>query len=480
MNFFTYIFILCLLGKGKSATKDNYLLLVISLDGFRHDYLDKYSNKNGFLREFAKSGFKAAWSESIFPSNTYPNHYSIVTGLYAESHGVINNHVYDPLTNKRFRMGKDREDSDGWFQNAEPIWIKNQKVNIGKQSVVFDWPGSPASFNGTQAYSFRQENPEFSQIKNYNKTVDLFIESLLKNKTNLGFLYFNEPDKSGHAYGPESKEVEYAVKELDYVLNYLFQSLKSRKGYDIENEIDTIILTDHGMATVHENASDTKNFFYLSDYFDVNQILIYDKCNYGALSELWLKDEEASLDKVFKILSNNLIAEDKKKISGIYLKKDIPERFHLKYSYRVAPIILVANTGYQIVLERNKEFSVTKQRATHGYSPDDVQMRGIFLANGKSFKKFSESNKPVKLIDIYGLMCHVLDLKPNVNNGTLDRITHVLVNFNDNYKIPFFVKFFFFIILYFLIYYFVKHTFRKNVFLVNLIYVVIITIFLLA
>ena len=345
-----------------------------------------------------------------------------------ESHGIINNHVYDPIINKRFRMAKDREDSEGWFQQAEPVWIKNQKVNKGKQSVVFDWPGAPASFDGIKPLVSRQFDPKYKNIEYFNKTVELFVESLTKNVTNLAFLYFTEPDEQGHEYGPDSKEVEHVVKELDYVLDYLFYLLKTRKYYDIDNEIDTIIVTDHGMAKVRDNIEDTSKFLYLSDYFNVNEVLQYDNCNYGPFAELWFKNENKDLKSVYSKLKNHLKSEDTNKIRGIYLKENIPERFHLRNNHRIAPLVLTVNSGYQIVLEKDKKFSVTKQRAQHGYEMNDKQMRGIFLANGQSFHRFYESQEPIYLIDIYLLLCKILKITPNANNGTISRISHVLAN----------------------------------------------------
>ena len=471
----------CFMLKINCKSKENYLLLVISLDGFRDDYLDRYSNDNGFLKRFSQTGFKAAWSESIFPANTYPNHWSIVTGLYPESHGIINNHVYDPIINKRFLMAKDREDSEGWFQQAEPVWIKNQKFNKGKQSVIFDWPGAPAVFDYVKPFVSRQFNSEFKNFTFFNKTVESFVDSLEKDVTNFAFLYFNEPDAKGHGYGPESKQVEHVVKELDYVLEYLFFLLKTRKNYDIDNEIDCLIVTDHGMASVRENIEDTSKFIYLSDYFNISEILQYENCNYGPLAELWFKNEKNDLENVYNKIKNDLKSEDKKKIRGIYLKKDIPERFHLKNSYRVAPLVLTANIGYQIVMERNKKFSITKQRAQHGYEPNDIQMRGIFLAKGKSFKRFYRSHEPVHLIDIYSLLCKLLNLTPNPNNGTLSRIDHVLAD-EDEFKtsLSIFIKLSLFILISLFFYFLISSLFRRRIFLVNTIYLIsVIIIFIL-
>ena len=370
-------------------------------------------------------------------------------------------------------MTKDREDSEGWFQQAEPVWIKNQKINKGKQSIVFDWPGAPAVFDGIQPHVSRQFNSKFKNIKLYNETIESFVNSLTRNVTNLAFLYFNEPDTQGHAHGPDSKEVEHVVKELDYVLDYLFLLLKNRKGYDIENEIDTLIVTDHGMAKVREKIDDTSKFLYLSDYFDVNEMLQYDNCNYGPFAELWFKNEKKDLKSVYQKLKDSLKPEDTSKIRGIYLKDDIPERFHLKNNQRVAPLVLTANTGYQIVMEKDRQFSITKQRAQHGYEPNDEQMRGIFLAKGKSFKRFYRSQEPVYLIDIYSLMCKLLRIKPNPNNGTLSRIDHVLAN-EDEFKtsLSIFIKICLFILISLFFYFLISSIFRRKVFLVNLIFMI--------
>ena len=424
--------------KGFCESNDNYLLLVISLDGFRYDYLDRYSNKDGFLVKFANQGFRAAYSESIFPSNTYPNHWSMVTGLRAEQHGVVNNEIYDPISNNQFRMAKDRENSEGWFQDREPVWIKNQKENgiKNKHSVVFDWPGGTASFDNIQPKVSRQIKRENWFLNTFNETIEEFVGSLERGHTNLAYLYLGEPDMAGHFYGPESKEVEKTVQELDYVLENLFNQLRIRKNYNIEDDIDVLIVTDHGMDTILA-ANDTalKRHFYLSDYLDVKKYLVLERCTYGSFSELWLQDE-ADVEHIYETIRGKLMdSEDSHKIRGMYMKKDIPERFHIKNHRRVAPIVLLAHSGYQIILDRDNsdKYSVSKYHGNHGYETDNELMRGTFLAKGKSFKKSFKSTKPVYLIDYYLLVCHLLGLTPNENNGTFSRISQVLEGGGEQY-----------------------------------------------
>ena len=420
----------------EATVNDNYLLLVISLDGFRYDYLDRYSNKNGFLVKFANEGFRALYSESIFPSNTYPNHYTMVTGLTAEDHGILNNEVYDSLTKQRFRMAKDDENSPGWFQNREPVWIKNEKVNRirNKHSVVFDWPGAPASFgeDKIQPKVWRQIKRENWFLNALNDTVDKFVASVERGKTNLAFLYLGEPDMAGHNYGPESREVEETVKEIDYILDNLFNQLKTRQNYDIDNDLDILIVTDHGMSRILErDETALKKHVFLSDFIDVDKKLLVEACTYGSISELWLRDENDA-ENVYNGIKSGL--ENSEKIRGIYLRKDIPERFHIKNHRRSAPIVLLAQPGYQIILtrENSEKYSISKYHGNHGYDVENnEEMRGIFLAKGKSFKTSYKSNKPVYLIDYYSLFCHLLNLTPNNNSGKFPRINHVLVVAND-------------------------------------------------
>jgi predicted AlkP superfamily pyrophosphatase or phosphodiesterase len=155
----TYILLLiCLVGICKTAqTPSKNLLLIVLLDGFRYDYIEKYANPDGFLKNMSKNGIYAMY-EPIFPTNTYPNYWTIVTGLYPESNGIINNDVYDPISKHQYRMGYDDENQDDWFRQAEPVWIQNERVNgkaIDKHSVVYDWAGAPAQFDNIRPYAHR-------------------------------------------------------------------------------------------------------------------------------------------------------------------------------------------------------------------------------------------------------------------------------------------------------------------------------------
>ena len=451
--------------------QNDRLLLVISLDGFRYDYLDFYAEKNGFLNSLAKRGVRACWSESIYPTQTYPNHWSIATGLYPETHGIINNDVYDPKIKKYFKYDKDQEDEPGWFENYEPIWITNHKSDLKrKNTVVIDWPGGVAKFDlnkeQEKGHTVRHPSSKFFNITTFNDTVDLFVQSLSNEKTNLAFLYFGEPDVSGHIYGPESQQVETVVRQIDLVLEYLFEQMKFKKKFILKDHkldindgdtseyryIDLVILTDHGMSNIQNhyditnkqlNANrkfDSNRHLFLSDYIQVSKYIDVDKSSSGSLSELWLITDDAKLiDELYEQLVK-LKAISNGKLDMVYLKNDIPERFYLKSNYRTAPIILTAIEGFQIFVTREKQ---KKQYfGNHGYDNEFKSMRGIFLAHGHSFKNSFFSKKPIKIIDTYLLLCYILGLQPNPNNGSFSRVKHIieenlLVKINANKKFDF-------------------------------------------
>lgn len=442
----TLIILMNLVFKADLMKKDS-LLLVISLDGFRYDYLDKYSSKNGFLHRLATKGSRASWSEPIFPTNTYPNHWSIVTGLLPEHNGIINNNIYDPVTKEHFKMNIDREDQPGWFDQSEPIWVTYGRKYRNKNSVVIDWPGSSAPFYSNESLNFTYRHPESDlfHIKTFNDSINYFVEKLCPDNTNLAFIYFGEPDMTGHNHGPESREVEIVVKELDYVLEYLFDKMKKEKNFVLDfnsedkdqkekyREIELIILTDHGMANIRDrNEFDLNRHLFLSDFINVKKYLDLEKCSYGSVVELWLLDE--SLTNELYDLIKNVKINQANKLKEVYLKKDIPERFHIKSHRRTSPMILIAHEGFQIMIERDKmdKYSVQKYYGNHGFDNEFKSMRGIFIGYGKSFRKSYYSKKPVKLIDTYPLMCAILGLEPaHSYNGSLRRVIHFL---DDEYR----------------------------------------------
>ena len=229
-------------------------VLLVSFDGFRWDYLsrpetkDHTPNFHKIMKDgvYAKRGVKNA-----FITNTFPNHYTIVTGLYEESHGIVGNIMYDPVLNETFNIyNVTQERSPKWFDNGgEPIWVTNQlqdTCNCRKTGIVF-WPGDSASVKGVLPYRYLLYDNSMKNKTRVDTMVKWFTD---KYSVNLGLLYFEEPDGYGHEFGPDSPQINDMIIGLDGVVGYLLDELKM-KG--ILDSTDIIITSDHGMASTPDN-----------------------------------------------------------------------------------------------------------------------------------------------------------------------------------------------------------------------------------
>ena len=195
-------------------------VILISYDGFRWDYMEKVHTPN--LDLIAKSGVKAKHLINTFVTKTFPNHFTLVTGLYEESHGIVGNTFFDPVFNETFFISsKNYLDSKWW--NGEPVWITNQKA-FKKSAVVF-WPGSEVKIEGHYPTHYLPYDKSLS----FEKRVD-YIFKMLENDDPPSFLaaYFNEPDHTGHKFGPNSPEVGSVIQRMDNVTGYLLENLRNR------------------------------------------------------------------------------------------------------------------------------------------------------------------------------------------------------------------------------------------------------------
>lgn len=195
-------------------------LILISFDGFRWDYLDKKVETPNF-DAIIRNGVKAKHLINTFVTKTFPNHYTIVTGLYEESHGIVGNNMYDPVFNETFYIGSSTYLDSKWWKHGEPIWITNQKA--WKKSAVVFWPGSEVK--GQTPTHFLQ----YDNTLPFKKRVD-YLLAQLEGDDPPSFLaaYFNEPDHTGHHAGPNSPELLKVIRRVDNVTGYLLESLRNR------------------------------------------------------------------------------------------------------------------------------------------------------------------------------------------------------------------------------------------------------------
>lgn len=383
--------------KTRIDTKQTIVLL--SFDGFRHDFIEQENLKN--FKEIARSGVRAKSLQTTFVTKTFPNHFTMVTGLYEESHGIVGNYMYDPVYKEHFDPMQSSEDPK-WWNATTPIWISNEIQFLKdskrtRKSATILWPGSETSYDGHWPYYTRKKYESNMTAKNrFDRILNLLTEP---NPVNFIACYFDEPDKTAHLYGPDHRNTSRVLKELDDTIGHFVERLKSVDLYD---KINIMLVSDHGMASVP-----SKNIIKLSNIIHPNE---YDLVSYGTF--LLIRPKKGMTKKIYKKLKN---------ITHIktYYRQDIPERWHYKNNRRVTKIFAIADEGYYVTPGQANDYPYPK--GDHGYDNTLMSMHGIFIAHGPAFKKKHEIDI-VYNIDIYSLMCHILDINPHPNNGTFEGV----------------------------------------------------------
>ncbi|RZF41598.1 hypothetical protein LSTR_LSTR000312 [Laodelphax striatellus] len=381
-----------------SLTSDQTPLIVISLDGFWYKYFER--NVTPTISRLRDEGVSAPYLINIFPTKTFTNHFSIVTGQFAEEHHVLDNTLFDPVLNRTVTYS---EELFTRSQSAVPIWVINEKSGNSRYSGVMMWPGCNYRYLDSLPTHLRTYRSE----QNYRYNVDRIVQ-WMTNEThpaNLIFMYLDFPDARAHRFGPDSSEVEEALKEVDNTVLYLQQKLDEFKIH----RYNLIVLSDHGMASVRYG-----NMINLTDILTIGT---YDldgaSPTLGVFPKSGYEDEVASK---LKEAANELNF-------NFYTRDDIPEDWHYKKSYRAPPILLVARQGYffqdknadfiSYSETNNKELNEDTIFGMHGYDPADESMHAIFIANGPSFKK-RHVVKPFRIVDLFSLFAYIL--RANIDN----------------------------------------------------------------
>ncbi|XP_028998486.1 bis(5'-adenosyl)-triphosphatase enpp4 isoform X2 [Betta splendens] len=364
-------------------------LLLVSFDGFRADYLRRFDMPN--LNHLYSQGVLVEQLTNVFVTKTFPNHYSLVTGLFAESHGILASNMYDPISKKHFRTSNDTDPM--WWSQAEPLWLT--ALDSGYKTAAVMWPGSDVTIRNRTATHFF---PYDSKVT-FEQRLKNVTEWILGNKKEPGVmfaaLYWEEPDGSGHRFGPDNTTaMQKALKEVDDNIGLLMSELK-RTG--LLGHVNVLITSDHGMAQCSE-----ERLIRLNDCLHPDNYTLVDLTPVAAL----IPQKDA--DVIFGILSKC------HKHMTAYVKNAIPDRLHYRNNERVQPIILVADEGWTIIQQGNK----LPRLGDHGYDNSLPSMHPFLAATGPSFRQGYRTSS-LQSVDIYPLMCHLLSVPPRPNNGTL-------------------------------------------------------------
>jgi alkaline phosphatase D len=375
----------------------NYVLLV-SLDAFRWDYSKIYNTPN--LNKLAKDGVKADRMFSSFPTVTFPNHYSIATGLYPDHHGLINNSFSAPDLGLFYRMGDRTAVENPAFYGGEPIWVTAEKQGI--RSASFFWVGSEAPVGGIHPTYWKK----YDETVTFEARIDTVIKWLgypPEKRPGLVTLYFDEPDATSHSFGPVSPQTGKIVERLDSLMGVLRTKLSALPE---AKRINLIILSDHGMAAVSPER-------YINIKSLVPNRMIASIV--GGNPVYLINPAEGKKDSVLYLLNRS-------KGLKAWPKSQLPSKWHYGTNLRIPEIVVVADSSWSI---GTRPDGSTLRGGAHGYDNSNSDMFSIFYAAGPSFKrnfKFKELNN----IDIYNLICRILNITPAKNDGDPTHIKGML------------------------------------------------------
>ncbi|XP_029379239.1 bis(5'-adenosyl)-triphosphatase enpp4 isoform X2 [Echeneis naucrates] len=373
-------------------------LLLVSLDGFRADYLQRFPMPN--LQLLYRQGVLVEQLTNVFITKTFPNHYSLVTGLYAESHGILASNMYDPVSHKHFHVSNDTDPM--WWSEAQPLWLT--ALDYGYKTATMMWPGSDVIIGNRTATHF---SPYNSHVTFQQRLANVTNWILGNDKQGAMFaaLYWEEPDRSGHLYGPDNKEaMGEALKAVDENIGLLVSELKQT---GLWGRINVLVTSDHGMAQCS-----AERLIRLDDCLHRDNYTLVDLTPVAAL--IPNHDPTAVFDLLNKCHAH----------MTAYLKKAIPERLHYQNNKRIQPIILLADEGWTIVQGKTDKLP---RLGDHGYDNSLPSMHPFLAATGPSFRQGYQVSS-LQSVDIYPLMCHLLSVQPRPNNGTLTRARCMLAS----------------------------------------------------
>lgn len=366
-------------------------VIMISIDGFRHDYIKKY--KPRFLSGVVKEGIQAKSLTSIFPSKTFPNHYALVTGLYAENHGLVANRFYDPKTGEDYQLGNSKVTRDGKWYGGSPLWLSVR--DQGMLSSSFFWVGSDANINGHYPNYYVPYDGSITNRMRVEQTLK-WLQLPEEKRPHYLTLYFSDVDSAGHRFGPDSDQVKEAVLSVDTEIAYLVENAKK-----LNLPINFVIVSDHGMKAI-----DNSRKVYLRNYIDITKARFKER---GPITLVYMKDKKdlKSYKKKLKKVPH----------TKVYERHELPKRFHFSKNSRAGDLILLANPGAYIYPEMDPKEDKGKKRkyagGTHGYDPSPKvtpDMGGIFLSFGPNVRR-SGLIKTFENIHVYPFVMGLLGLE---------------------------------------------------------------------
>ena len=389
--------------------------ILISLDGFRADFLNR--GLTPAMNAFIASGVSPRYMLPSFPSVTFPNHFTLVTGLYPESHGIVSNQFWDPALQEEFYYTDTEVSMQPKWWTAEPLWVTAE--DQGVRTAIHMWPGSEAHIPDIE--------PTYLDKYNESETLPRKVDRLLDwldlpgddegvnsdKRPQLLLSYVPNVDSDGHQYGPNSTEIRATIADVDSMLTMLVEGLLDRNLTEI---INLVIVSDHGMAT-----TSTNRLIQLDDLIDLSLV---DHIDGWPLRGLRLTNPDRDVPILYKQLLQH---SSKTEGFDVYTRETMPERYHFTNNDRIAPLWVVPRTGWGIVERKDFDVAAALQtgqefqpKGMHGYDHEHPLMRAIFVARGPAFPHPPNSRvASFQNTEVYNIVCDSIGIKSHPNNGTL-------------------------------------------------------------
>jgi predicted AlkP superfamily pyrophosphatase or phosphodiesterase len=397
-----------ILQNGANCQPTPYVILV-SFDGFRHDYVEQVNAPN--FKAIMKQGAHADGLIPCFPSKTFPNHYSIVTGLYPGHHGLVDNTFYDPKRSELYEMKNRKRTTDPYYFGGTPLWRLARQD--GLKSASFFWVGSELSQPDLRPDYYFPYDESISDSIRIAQVVQ-WLKLPESERPHFITLYFSSPDHEGHSFGPASNETKKAILRSDALLGTLLNKIRQ-----IPLPVNIIIVSDHGMEELRELP---ETYIFLNEILNRNDATIK-VANGGTQSHLYFQDP-TRVDSVYSSL------KAKAKNYSVYKREDFPKRWHYD-APRAGDLLITANPGFYIVdRERTQWLSQLEPGSAfgaHGYDPVMTKnMRGIFYAVGPNIKA-GKKVKAFENIHIYPLIASILGLTTPAIDGDAKVLESILI-----------------------------------------------------
>lgn len=379
-------------------------VVLISIDGYRAGYFD--SNPSPTLRNLASAGVRAQWMTPSFPTVTEPNHYTLLTGLYPDHHGIINNDMADPYIQRgRFLMGRpESTENPRWWSEAVPVWVSLQRD--GMRTAEMSWPGNYGRIDGMRPDLSLNGRP-VGDISRETATVIKWLALPANERPQLTLVHYEGVDHMGHVYGPNSPQVDKAIQQVDHAIGEIVAALKQDGTYD---KTDLIIVSDHGMTAI---APDHR--IYLDDLVDTGTI---STISLGPLASISPHPSAGGRRSTETLLAPHAHMQ-------CWLKGKIPSHLHYGTNSRIPPIECLADPGWLITTHYQAARAPYTMRGDHGYDPRDPDMRALFLAEGPSFRK-GVVIPPFPNVDVYPLLTQIFHIAQEPNDGSIQPLEQAL------------------------------------------------------